>query len=106
MQGKTNFGETMKQLIANPETAKVKTDPNTVKKMQEDILSAPVEARERRLQMAQFDEASAIRDGASLIAKEFAGAQIMVNAEDDSGRYDPKGKAKFARPFKPAVYME
>jgi leucyl-tRNA synthetase len=106
MQGKTNFGETMKQLIANPATAKVKTDPNIVKKMQEDVLSAPVEARERRLQMATFDEASAIRDGASLISKEFSGAEIMVNAEDDDNRHDPKGKAKFARPFKPAVYME
>jgi leucyl-tRNA synthetase len=106
MQGKTNFGETMKQLIANPETAKVKTDPNAVKKMQEDILSAPVEARERRLHAASFDEASAIRDGANLVAKEFAGAEIIVNAEDNPGRYDPKGKAKFARPFKPAVYME
>ena len=106
MQGKTNFGETMKQLIANPDTAQVKTDPNAVKKMQEDILSAPVEARERRLQMEQFDEAFAIRDGASHISKEFSGAEIIVNAEDDPARYDPKGKAKFARPFKPAVYME
>jgi leucyl-tRNA synthetase len=96
----------MKQLIANPETAKVKADPNAVKKMQEDILSAPIEARERRLRMTTFDEASAIRDGASLIAKEFAGAEVIVNAEDDPNRYDPKGKAKFARPFKPAVYME
>lgn len=106
MQGKTNFGETMKQLITNPETAKVKTDPNIVKKMQEDVLSTPVEARERRLHTAAFDEAFAIRDGASLISKEFSGAEIIVNAEDDDNRYDPKGKAKFARPFKPAVYME
>ena len=106
LQGKTNFGESMKQLIANPETAKVKTDPNLVKKMQDDILSAPVEARERRLKLGQFDEAAAISDGASLIAKEFAGAEVIVNAEDDPARYDPKGKAKFARPFKPAVYLE
>ncbi len=106
MQGKTNFGENMKQLIANPETSKVKTDPNVMKKIQEDILSTPVEARERRLRGAAFDEASAIKDGATLIAKEFVGAEVIVNAEDDSGRYDPKGKAKFARPFKPAVYIE
>ncbi len=106
MRGSTNFGETMKQLIANPETAKVKTDPNIVRKMQEDILSEPVEARERRLQTPQFDEAAAILDGASLIANEFAGAEVIVNSEDDPKRYDPKGKAKFARPFKPAVYME
>jgi leucyl-tRNA synthetase len=106
MKDKTNFGETMKQLVTNPETAKVKTDPNIVKKIQEDILSAPVDARERRLHMTTFDEASAIRDGADLIANEFAGAEIIVNKEEDPGRYDPKGKAKFARPFKPAVYME
>jgi leucyl-tRNA synthetase len=106
MKDKTNFGETMKQLVTNPETAKVKTDPNIVKKIQEDILSAPVDARERRLHMTTFDEASAIRDGADLIANEFAGAKIIVNKEEDPGRYDPKGKAKFARPFKPAVYME
>lgn len=105
-QGKTNFGDAIKQLIANPETANVKTDPNIVRKIQEDILSAPVEARERRLQMTHFDEASAIKDGASLLAKEFAGAQIIVNIEDDQDRYDPQGKAKFARPFKPAVFIE
>jgi leucyl-tRNA synthetase len=105
LAGKTNFGETMKQLIANPETARIKTDPNLVKKIQDDILSTPEDARSRRLELA-FDEMAAIKDAASLISREFGGAQVVVYSEDDASKYDPKAKSKFARPFKPAVFME
>lgn len=106
MKGKTNFGEIMKLLIANPQTAKVKTDPNMVKKMMDDILSTPVEARQRRLKLEAFDEMSAIKDASSLVSKEVNDAQIIIHSEDDSVKYDPKSKAKMARPFKPAIYME
>ncbi|HEY3094435.1 MAG TPA: leucine--tRNA ligase [Nitrososphaera sp.] len=106
LDGKTNFGEIMKQLIANPETTKAKTDPKMVQKMMEDILSTPLEARNRRLKLASFDEVAAIQDGASLLSAEINKAQIMVYLEEDSAKYDPKSKSKSARPFKPAVYME
>ena len=106
LDGKTNFGEIMKQLIANPETAKAKTDPKMVQKMMEDILSTPLDARKRRLGLAGFAEASAIQDAESLLSAEINKAQIVVYSEEDSSKYDPKSKAKSARPFKPAVYME
>ncbi len=106
MDGKTNFGEIMKQLIANPDTSKAKTDPKLVQKMIEDILSAPVEARNRRLKMAEFDEVAAIQDAASLLSAEINKAQITVYSEEDSAKHDPKSKAKFARPWKPAIYVE
>jgi leucyl-tRNA synthetase len=104
--GKTNFGDIMKQLIANSETSKIKSEPNLVKKIQEDILSTPLEARSRRTLLSEFDESSAISDAAGLLAKEYNGAEVLVFSEDDTSKYDPKSKAKFARPFKPAVYME
>ncbi|AIC17280.1 leucine--tRNA ligase [Nitrososphaera viennensis] len=104
--GRTNFGDMMKQLIASPETSRVKSDPNLVKKMQDDILSTPLEARSRRATLAGFDEVSAIKDAAGLLGKEFNGAEVLVYSEDDASKYDPKAKARFARPFKPAVYME
>lgn len=105
--GRTNFGDMMKQLIANPETSRmIKSDPNLVKKMQDDILSTPIEARNRRTALANFDEVLAIKDAAGLLSQEFSGAEILVYAEDDASKYDPKAKSKFARPFKPAVYME
>ena len=106
LDGKTNFGEIMKQLIANPETAKAKTDPKMVQKMMEDILSTPLDARKRRLELAGFAEATAIQDAESLLSAEINKAQIVVYSEEDSSKYDPKSKAKSARPFKPAVYME
>lgn len=106
MAGKTNFGDMMKQLIANPATAKIKSDPNLVKKIQDDILSAPLEARNRRLSLASIDEVAAVKDAASLISQEFGGTEVLVYSEDDPAKHDPKAKSKFARPFKPAVYME
>lgn len=104
--GRTNFGDMMKQLIASPKTFKIKSDPNLVKKMQDDILSTPLEARTRRTALTGFDEASAVKDAAGLISGEFNGAEVLVYSEDDASKYDPKGKSRFARPFKPAVYME
>jgi leucyl-tRNA synthetase len=106
LAGKTNFGEIMKQLLANSETAKAKTDPKMVQKMMEDILAAPLEARNRRLQLAGFNEAAAIQDAASLLSAEVNKAQIVVYSEENAAKYDPKSKSKSARPFKPAVYME
>jgi leucyl-tRNA synthetase len=96
----------MKQLIADPETAKAKSDPKMVQKMIEDILSAPLEARNRRLNLTGFNEVATIQDGQSLLSDEINKAQIVVYSEEDSSKYDPKSRAKSARPFKPAVYIE
>ena len=106
LEGKTNFGEMMKQLIANPETTKAKTEPKMVQKMMEDILSMPLEARSRRLKLPRFDEVTAIQDASSLLSAELNNAQIVIYSEEDPTKYDPKSKAKSTRPFKPAIYME
>ena len=104
--GRINFGEIMKQLIANPETAQSKTNPKLVQKMVEDILSAPLEARSRRLKLTEFNEIAAICDAQSLLAAEINKAQIVVYSEEDHTKYDPKSRAKSARPFKPAILIE
>jgi leucyl-tRNA synthetase len=96
----------MKKLIANPETNKAKTDPKMVQKMMEDILSTPLEARNRRLKLPEFDEIAAIKDAESLLSADINKAQIVVFSEEDQAKYDPKSKSKSARPFKPAIYME
>jgi leucyl-tRNA synthetase len=106
LEGRINFGQVMKQLISNPETTKAKTDPKLVQKMMEDILSAPLEARNRRLKLTGFNEVSAIQDAQSLLSEEINKAQIVVCSEEDPTKYDPKSRAKSARPFKPAIYIE
>jgi leucyl-tRNA synthetase len=106
LEGKINFGQIMKQLIANPETAKAKNDPKMVQKMIEDILSAPLEARNRRLKLTGFNEVTTIQDAQSLLSDEINKAEIIVYSEEDPTKYDPKSRAKSARPFKPAIYIQ
>ncbi len=106
LEGKINFGEIMKKLIANPETSKAKTDPKLVQKMIEDILSVPLDARNRRLELKEFSEESTISDAQSLLSEEINNAEIVIYSEEDSTKYDPKSKSKSSRPFKPAIYIE
>jgi len=40
-----------------------------------------------------------------LFTKEFD-AEIAIYSEDDDNKIDPKNKAKMARPYKPALYIE
>jgi leucyl-tRNA synthetase len=106
LEGRINFGQIMKQLIANPETAKAKSDPKMVQKMIEDILSAPLDARNRRLKLTGFNEVTTIQDAQSLLSDEINKAQIIIYSEEDPTKYDPKSRSKSARPFKPAIYIE
>ena len=109
LESNPNFGDVMKQLIKDPETTKAKNDSNMVRKMIEDILSDPIETRNRRLRFENFDEKLPIEDARNLLSLESGNEhpEILVYSEDDTDQseYDPKHKAKFARPFKPAIYL-
>jgi leucyl-tRNA synthetase len=106
LAGTTNFGDMMKTLLADPRTAKAKTDPKLVQKMMEDILSSPMEARNRRATLGEFEESAAFKDAMSLLSAENNRAEILIYSEEDQSKYDPKQKSRLARPFKPAIYME
>jgi leucyl-tRNA synthetase len=107
LESNTNFGDIMKQLIKDPETTNAKNNSNMVKKMIEDILSDPIETRKRRVHLENFEERFPIEDARNLLALESGskGAEILVYSEEDTTKYDPKAKAKFARPFKPAIHL-
>jgi leucyl-tRNA synthetase len=104
-----SFGDIVKILLRDPETAEVKNNLSMVRKMVEDILSEPIETRNRRLGVRLFDEKTPIEDAESLIRLETdtLDAKISVHSEDNSdlSNYDPKLRAKSARPFKPAIYL-
>lgn len=105
MQGKTNFGEIMKQLVGDTSTSKVKETPEIVKHMIDDILSDPLNSRQRKAKLDFIDEVQIFEDARSFLRKELA-ANIAIYREDDSSKVDPKNKSKVARPYKPALYME
>jgi leucyl-tRNA synthetase len=106
MSGDTNMGAIMKELIANPETSDIKKNPDFVQKTIKDILSEPVEIRETRLEIGEFDEKLLISSELRSLAKADFGVDVQVFSEKDSDIYDPKGKARHARPYKPAILIE
>ncbi|MEM2159972.1 MAG: leucine--tRNA ligase [Candidatus Nitrosotenuis sp.] len=104
--GQTNIGAIIKDLIADPQTENIKKDPDFVKKSVNSILAEPIEMRKLRAEQAPINEVEVLSSELStLVKKEFA-VELQVYAESDPSKYDPKNKAKMARPFKPALYIE
>jgi len=106
MVGQTNMGEIMKDLISNQVTSDIKKNPDFVQKTIKDILSEPTEIRETKLKTKEFDEKSLIASELVSLAKADFGVEVQVFSESDDGIYDPKGKSRHARPFKPAILIE
>ena len=106
LDGQTNIGTIIKSLIANKETEQIKKDPDFVKKTLNDILSEPVELRKGRMNVGQIDEKQIISSELSSLVKNDYNVELSVFSESDSEKYDPKNKAKAARPFKPAILIE
>jgi len=106
LDGQTNIGTIIKSLIANKETEQIKKDPDFVKKTLNDILSEPVELRNGRMNIGQIDEKQIISSELSSLVKNDYDVELSVFSESDSEKYDPKNKAKAARPFKPAILIE
>ena len=106
LDGQTNVGIIIKSLIANKETEQIKKDPDFVKKTLNDILSEPTELRKGRMSVGQIDEREIISSELSSLVKNDYNVELDVFSESDSEKYDPKNKAKNARPFKPAILIE
>jgi leucyl-tRNA synthetase len=60
---------------------------------------------ERRVLTTRIDELSVLTKAKSFLEKEL-GYRVLVFSADDPARTDPKGKARFAKPGRPAVYLE
>ena len=109
LESQVNFGDLMKVLVNDNEVSDIaKTDPGLIKKIIADILSYSTEVRKRKLGLESFDEGIPLRDALTLIMEQigFEETTIDIVSEDQDDRYDPKGKSRFARPFKPALYLE
>lgn len=104
-----SMGAVMQALIADPETAGIKSDPGFVQRAIKDALAEPARTREARLRAGgRLDERAVLEaDLGALAAAEFGeGVQVRVFSEDDEGIDDPAGRARHARPFRPALFIE
>jgi leucyl-tRNA synthetase len=104
--GQNNMGVVMKELIADPETADAKKMPDFVQKTIKDLHSESETIKSMRLESRDFSEKEFLSEELSSVGKKEFGVEIQVYSESDNDIYDPKEKARHARPFKPAILVE
>lgn len=105
IKGDINIGTMIKSLIADKDTDAIKKDPDFVKKTVNDILSESQDDRYSKNKVGLVDEAKVLPELGYLIKDEY-GIGLQVFSETDSAKYDPKNKARTARPCKPAILIE
>jgi leucyl-tRNA synthetase len=71
----------------------------------EDVTKTPAAIAERRLAMGQINESNLIEDASSFFGQEFE-CEITVANESDPWIEDPANRAKRAKPYRPAIYVE
>lgn len=104
--GQNNMRVVMKELIADPETSDAKRMPDYVQKVIKDLHSESEVIKKMKLESDSFDEKEFLSAELASIGKKEFGVEIQVYSESDDSIYDPKGKARHARPFKPAILIE
>jgi leucyl-tRNA synthetase len=71
----------------------------------EDVRKLPEGSLDRRLSMGRIGELELLRKAVSFFEKE-VDAQVLVQGEGHPEIQDPEGRAKRAKPYKPAIYIE
>ena len=104
--GQNNMGVVMKELIADPDTTNVKKMPDFVQKVIKDLHSESEIIKSMRLEAKEFSEKEFLSAELASIGKKEFEVEVLVYSESDDDLYDPKGKARHARPFKPAILIE
>ncbi len=104
--GQNNMGIVMKQLIADTTTADAKKMPDYIQKVIKDLHSESEVIKQAKLASKGFDEKEFLSKELAGIGRKEFGVEITVCSVSDKDIYDPKEKARHARPFKPAILAE
>jgi len=98
--------ELMKELMQDKELkANAKQVAKFVPQIIEEINRMPNDKKQRQLQIKWLYEKKALTEATDFFEREF-NAKIQIQNEDDPQRYDPKERAKLARPYRPAIFVE
>ena len=65
-----------------------------------------MDLRRTKLNAGEINESETISNELSSLIEADYGIKLQVFSENDSEKYDPKNKARMARPYKPAILIE
>jgi leucyl-tRNA synthetase len=102
-QPETIDGLIRDMIVAKPSSPK--DLPKFASKIIKQARTMPPELRKRRIQLGELDEHGALVEAQKFFAKELK-TEVEVHGEEDKELYDPKGRAKFAEPYRPAIFIE
>ena len=103
-QQKVDVSGLIKSAIAESQAPSVKKEaPEYAKELATWISRIP--PSERSTHGSDLDELDVLSSARSFLESEF-GFEVKLFAADDPDRIDPKGKARFAKPGRPAIYLE
>ncbi|MDG6223305.1 MAG: leucine--tRNA ligase [Candidatus Bathyarchaeota archaeon] len=104
--GNIVIGALMKELMADPELKPVAGKlAKFVQGISQEINRMPEDIKQKQLQADVLDETKLLKTAKTFFEKEF-NVTLNVYTEDDSNIKDPQQKARFAKPYRPAIYIE
>ena len=112
------YNEALSRANAQPETldglirdmlaarvASTKDLPKFASKIVQQVKTMPSDLRKRRSEMGDVDERSVLQEAVAFFRRELK-TEVEVHSEEDASLYDPKGRAKIAEPYRPAIFVE
>jgi len=106
MEGKIEQGSLIRELLKDEDSkGKAKEIADFTGKITEEINRMPHERKERLIQVGIMDETRILEEAKEFLKSE-VNAEITIHDEEDMKRYDPKNRAKLAKPWRPAIYIE
>ncbi len=103
-KGKLDISSLIKTAMAKADAPGAKKEVPAYAKELASMLGTSSE-QDRKAMTLEVDELSVLTGASDFLKGQF-GCDVSVFSADDKHGLDPKGKAKFARPGRPAVYVE
>ncbi|MEM1566178.1 MAG: leucine--tRNA ligase [Candidatus Bathyarchaeia archaeon] len=106
VEGRITQSALMKEFLRDPEfKAKARELADFAGKIIEEINQIPPEKKRRLIMVGRINEAQVLKEAEDFLRDEL-NAELMILEEKEAQLYDPKGKARLARPLRPAIYIE
>ena len=104
-QTEVKTGDLIKSVISEVGRTKAKEVSNYILKMVGERSKLPKDLVAKRQSLGRLDELEVLRNASGFYNAEFQAA-VEVFSEGDNAAYDPKGRSKFSKPYRPGIFLE
>jgi leucyl-tRNA synthetase len=99
-------GDLIRELLRDADLkTKAKEVAEFTGKIVDEVNRTPEEKKQRLIQVGVIDENQVFREAEDFLKQEF-NAEVCFYNEEDKKRYDPKNRARTAKPYRPAIFIE